>query len=55
MFVNKLNQLYKPYRLLYYYEASPEEIRNFREGIVPEMIGNTRVPLVLTIMSAFSM
>ena len=39
MFVNKLNQLYKPYRLLYYYEASPEEIRNFREGIVPEMIG----------------
>ena len=39
MFVNKLNQLYKPYRLLYYYEASPEEIRNFREGIVPEIIG----------------
>ena len=39
MFVNKLNQLYKPYRLLYYYEASPEEIRNFREGIVPEKIG----------------
>ena len=30
MFVNKLNQLYKPYRLLYYYEASPEEIRNYR-------------------------
>ncbi len=39
MFVNKLNQLYKPYRLLYYYEASPEEIRNFREGIVPDKIG----------------
>ena len=32
MFVNKLNQLYKPYRLLYYYEASPEEIEAFRAG-----------------------
>ena len=39
MFVNKLNQLYKPYRLLYYYEASPEEIEEFRAGNIPDKIG----------------
>ena len=38
MFVNKLNQLYKPYRLLYYYEASPEEIEAFRAGTPIEII-----------------
>ena len=38
MFVNKLNQLYKPYRLLYYYEASPEEIEAFRAGTPIEVI-----------------
>lgn len=38
MFVNKLNQLYKPYRLLYYYEATPEEIEAFRAGTPIEII-----------------
>jgi len=38
MFVNKLNQLYKPYRLLYYVDAKPEEIDAFRHGITPGKI-----------------
>ena len=32
MFVNKLNQLYKPFRRLYYCDATPEEIEAFRKG-----------------------
>ena len=32
MFVNKLNQLYKPYRRLYYSDATPEQIKAFRKG-----------------------
>ena len=32
MFVNKLNQLYKPYRRLYYSDATSEQIEAFREG-----------------------
>ena len=32
MFVNKLNQLYKPYRRLYYSDATPEQIEAFRKG-----------------------
>lgn len=38
MFVNKLNQLFKPSRTLYYTEASPEEIQSFYNGDVPEKI-----------------
>ena len=38
MFVNKLNQLFKPSRTLYYTEASPEEIQAFYNGDVPEKI-----------------
>ena len=30
MFINKLNQLYKPERVLYYIDASDEEIKNFK-------------------------
>ena len=33
MFVNKLNQLYKPYRRLYYSDATPEQIKAFRKGV----------------------
>jgi len=38
MFINKLNQLYKPKRILYYQEASKEEIDAFYRGILPEKI-----------------
>ena len=38
MFINKLNQLYKPKRILYYQEASKEEIDAFYQGRVPEQI-----------------
>ena len=39
MFINKLNQLYKPRRLLFYTEATDEEIRAFYEETVPERVG----------------
>lgn len=38
MFINKLNQLFKPSRLLFYIEATPEEIQNFYQGQLPEAI-----------------
>ena len=38
MFVNKLNQLYKPERTLYYVEVTPQEIQNFYSGQVPQTI-----------------
>ncbi len=38
MFINKLNQLFKPSRLLYYTEASPEEIQEFYNGLLPARI-----------------
>ena len=38
MFVNKLNQLFKPSRILYYIEASPEEIQAFYSGHIPDKI-----------------
>ena len=39
MFINKLNQLYKPDRVLYYMDATPQQIQDFYKGIVPEGIG----------------
>ena len=38
MFINKLNQLYKPERILYYTEASPEEIQAFYSGTIPQAV-----------------
>ena len=38
MFINKLNQLYKPKRVLYYMEADDEQITAFYKGTVPEKI-----------------
>ncbi|MCR5418847.1 MAG: GGDEF domain-containing phosphodiesterase [Lachnospiraceae bacterium] len=38
MFINKLNQLYKPKRILYYQEASAEQIEAFYQGVIPEKI-----------------
>lgn len=38
MFINKLNQLYKPKRILYYQEASKEQINAFYKGVIPEEI-----------------
>lgn len=38
MFVNKLNQLFKPSRILYYTEVSPEEVQKFYAGTLPDSI-----------------
>lgn len=38
MFINKLNQLFKPSRILFYKDASPEEIKAFYKGQLPEAI-----------------
>ncbi len=38
MFINKLNQLYKPKRILYYMDASNEDIQAFYKGVVPLVI-----------------
>ena len=38
MFINKLNQLYKPKRILYYQEASKEQIDDFYQGKITEKI-----------------
>ena len=38
MFINKLNQLFKPSRILYYTEATKEEIQAFYTGQTPEII-----------------
>jgi EAL domain-containing protein (putative c-di-GMP-specific phosphodiesterase class I)/GGDEF domain-containing protein len=38
MFINKLNQLYKPRRLLYYTEATDEEIKAFYGETVPACV-----------------
>ncbi|SCW45609.1 diguanylate cyclase (GGDEF) domain-containing protein [Ruminococcaceae bacterium YRB3002] len=38
MTVNKLNQLYKPDRLLYYIDASDEDLTRFPEGVIPDEI-----------------
>ena len=35
MFINKLNQLYKPKRILYYMDASKDDIQAFYNGIIP--------------------
>lgn len=39
MSVNELNQLYKPERVLYYIDASEEDMARFVSGIVPDVIG----------------
>lgn len=38
MFINKLNQLYKPRRKLFYVDASPEDVQAFRSGKIPEAV-----------------
>ena len=38
MFINKLNQLYKPNRVLYYMDTTPEQIQAFYRGTLPEEI-----------------
>ena len=39
MFINKLNQLYRPKRILFYKEVTKEEKDAFYKGVVPECIG----------------
>ena len=38
MFINKMNQLYKPERILYYVTPTEEEIAAFYKGILPESL-----------------
>ncbi len=38
MFINRLNQLYKPKRILYYIEASEAQVNDFYAGNIPEAI-----------------
>ncbi len=38
MFINKLNQLYKPNRVLYYMDTTPEQIQAFYRGTLPDEI-----------------
>ena len=39
MFINKLNQLYKPKRILYYIDADENAVAEFYNGRIPERIG----------------
>ena len=36
MYESELNQLYKPDRLLYYMDATEEEVQAFAGGVIPE-------------------
>ena len=38
MITNRLNQLYKPKRTLYYIDASKEEIESFYKGVIPPLV-----------------
>ena len=38
MFINKLNQLYKPERILYYIDAGDKEISDFYSGLCPQIL-----------------
>ncbi|MDC7301912.1 putative bifunctional diguanylate cyclase/phosphodiesterase [Agathobacter ruminis] len=38
MIINRLNQLYKPKRMLYYIEASGEDIQSFYKGMIPPAV-----------------
>lgn len=38
MIINKLNQLYKPKRTLYYIDASKEDIESFYNGVLPPAV-----------------
>ena len=38
MIINRLNQLYKPKRTLYYIDASKEDIEAFYKGVVPPVV-----------------
>ena len=42
MFINKLNQLYKPSRTLFYMEASDSDLDAFYRGIIPEAVEKYR-------------
>ena len=38
MIINRLNQLYKPKRTLYYIDASKEDVLSFYKGVVPPVV-----------------
>nr|MCR5672232.1 GGDEF domain-containing phosphodiesterase [Lachnospiraceae bacterium] len=39
MFINKLNQLYRPERILYYLDATKDDVRDFYDGRISEAVG----------------
>ncbi len=39
MFINKLNQLYKPKRIMYYVDADANDIAAFYGGSIPDEVG----------------
>ena len=38
MIINRLNQLYKPERTLYYIDASKDDIESFYKGVIPPVV-----------------
>ena len=38
MIINRLNQLYKPKRTLYYIDTSKEDVLSFYKGVVPPVV-----------------
>ncbi|MBR5645679.1 MAG: EAL domain-containing protein [Treponema sp.] len=40
MFINKLNQLFKPDRILYYIDASPQNIQAYYKGVIPQELSD---------------
>ncbi len=42
MIINRLNQLYKPKRTLYYIDASKEDIEAFYKGVVPPVVDHAQ-------------
>ena len=38
MFINKLNQIYKPDRLLYYIPVTEDDIHAYPKGLIPEKV-----------------
>ena len=38
MFINKLNQVYKPQRVLFYTEAEEDPVADLNKGVIPEAV-----------------
>ena len=54
MFINKLNQLYKPQRILYYLDATDDDIRDFYNGTLSEKISGFTNAFGTTVLESFT-